>query len=134
MLDYRDAQLDRARERAQAELDALLEEWSSNAADQAAAAEAASRQRQESHIEWLRSLAGDDATTNVAAAGREVDGSASVSDNTSVGHNGPQQRSTSDPPATGLTAQAIASMSMADYAALRGDLGIGAASSMGLLD
>ena len=70
--DNATAALDRARERAQAELDALLEEWSSNAAHQAAAAEAATRQRQEAHIEWLRSLTGDDASTDVRQIPRDA--------------------------------------------------------------
>ena len=64
--DNASAALDRANAEMERRVNELRDEWSAGVAHQQAAAEAATRQRQEAHIEWLRSLTGDDATKDVA--------------------------------------------------------------------
>lgn len=119
------------------------EEWRSTAALDTTSTDEMVRQHnqhvrelEEQHRQWLtRFLNGDDnATTDVAAGGLGVEGASPAAQAGSpVGHTGPRQQPIRpDPREAGLTAQDIASMSMADYEALRTDLGIGAASNTGL--
>jgi hypothetical protein len=117
MLDYRDAQLDRARAEMDRRVSELRDEWSAGVAHQVAAAESATRQRQEARIEWLRSLTGDDVTKDVAGAGGLGVGT-SASTGTPVGHNPqPEQPTQPDPWAAELAeAERIRSMPMGLWA------------------
>ena len=127
MLDYRDAQLDRARAEMDRRVNELRDEWSAGVAHQVAAAEAASRQRQETHVEWLRSLIGDDATKDVARAGGRGADAPVLTDAPPVGHiPQPAQPTQPDPREAELAEAArIRGLSMPAWAEERERLGIG---------
>ncbi len=100
MVEHLDARFESARAEMDRRVTELRDEWSAGVAHQVAASEERIRRIQEENISWLKSRAGaDDASVDVAAAGREVDDGPSVrEDAASVGHTGPQQRSTRPDP------------------------------------
>ncbi len=96
MCDYADAALARAAAQMEAQVTALREEWSCNAAHQVAAAEARTRQLQEDSLQWLRSRADDGdqgAHIDVAAGDHRGDASATAAASYGTGH-GPRQQPT----------------------------------------
>lgn len=116
MLDYRDAQLDRAKAEMDRRVSELRDEWSAGVAHQVATSEARVRQLQEDQVTWLRSLAGDDDAANEPPAGSRTDTSASTAN--PAGHSDSRQEP--DPRAAELAeAERIRTMPMQDWAEVR---------------
>ena len=116
MLDYRDAQLDRAKAEMDCRVSELRDEWSACVAHQVATSEARVRQLQEDQVTWLRSLAGDDDAANEPPAGSRTDTSASTAN--PAGHSDSRQEP--DPRAAELAeAERIRTMPMQDWAEVR---------------
>lgn len=121
MIDVYDARFESATADLTARVDALREEWSSNAADQVAASEARIRQIQEDNLIWLRSRYGDDGDERpqdvAGAAGHGADGASSVLTGTPGGHN--QRPPQPNPNDEIERARAIRDMSMQDWSEVR---------------
>jgi hypothetical protein len=86
MCDYADAQLDRYRADADAQILAIKEEWSSNAASQMAESEARVRRLQEDSLAWLRSRY-DDEPRKLAGSGDHREEATASAASPGTGHS-----------------------------------------------
>ena len=133
MLDYRDAQLDRARAEMDRRVTELRDEWSAGVAHQVAAAEAASRQRQEDHVAWLARFtngAADEPAPEQDVAG--VGGPGVGASPAESGASDVRARPRPQQPTQQEMAAAVRDMDLAEYGQLRAELGIGSTSARGL--
>jgi hypothetical protein len=132
-LDHADDRLADATASMRADLDRLAESWRAGVAQQLADHEARMRKLDEDHQAWLRSLY-DDGGPQPASKPARQEPQQEVSHGEPASP-GPVPAGRPDPAyaAEMERAQAIAEMSMADYAAMREELGVQSPTSMNKL-